>query len=109
MLGDSEFLPFPDHFFDVVYCNDSFHHYPAPEKVLKEVRRVLKAGGAFLLGDCWQPPGARMVVNFYMRHSKEGDVKIYSRAEMVSLLSRQFHDVSWERVGGSACIAMGTK
>lgn len=109
VLGDSEFLPFPDHFFDVVYCNDSFHHYPAPEKVLKEVRRVLKAGGAFLLGDCWQPPGARMVVNFYMRHSKEGDVKIYSRAEMVSLLSRQFHDVSWERVGGSACIAMGTK
>ena len=28
--GDSEHLPFPDQSFDVVYCCDSFHHYPAP-------------------------------------------------------------------------------
>ena len=25
VLGDSEHLPFADNFFDVVYCNDSFH------------------------------------------------------------------------------------
>ena len=37
LLGDSESLPFPDNTFDVVYCNDSFHHYPAPQNVLKEV------------------------------------------------------------------------
>lgn len=28
--GDAEHLPFPDSSFDVVYCNDSFHHYPDP-------------------------------------------------------------------------------
>lgn len=54
LLGDSE-SPFPDNFFDVVYCNDSFHHYPAPRNVLSEVQRVLKPGGTFLMGDCWQP------------------------------------------------------
>lgn len=108
-LGDSEFLPFSDNSFDVVYCNDSFHHYPAPQNVLREVHRVLKLGGTFLLGDCWQPFVGRTIINFYMRHSKSGDVKIYSKAELVSMLSEYFHDVSWEQIGKTACIAMGKK
>lgn len=109
LLGDSESLPFPDNTFDVVYCNDSFHHYPAPRNVLREVHRVLKPGGTFLMGDCWQPAVGRMIMNFYMRHSKEGDVKIYSETELVSMLSEYFHHVSWERMGNTACIAMGEK
>ena len=109
VLGDSEHLPFADNFFDVVYCNDSFHHYPAPENVIREVQRVLKPGGTFLIGDCWQPLVGRAIMNFYMRHSKEGDVKIYSKEEMVSLLSQCFHDVLWEQVGHTACVSMGIK
>ena len=109
ILGDSESLPFSDNAFDVVYCNDSFHHYPAPQNVLREVYRVLKPGSTFLMGDCWQPLVGRAIMNFYMRHSKEGDVKIYSEAEMVSMLSERFRDVSWERIGNTACIAMGKK
>lgn len=109
ILGDSESLPFSDNAFDVVYCNDSFHHYPAPQNVLREVYRVLKPGGTFLMGDCCQPLVGRAIMNFYMRHSKEGDVKIYSEAEMVSMLSERFRDVSWERIGNTACIAMGKK
>lgn len=109
ILGDSESLPFSDNAFDVVYCNDSFHHYTAPQNVLREVYRVLKPGGTFLMGDCWQPLVGRAIMNFYMRHSKEGDVKIYSEAEMVSMLSERFRDVSWERIGNTACIAMGKK
>lgn len=109
VLGDSEHLPFADNFFDVVYCNDSFHHYSAPENVIREVQRVLKPGGTFLIGDCWQPLVGRAIMNFYMRHSKEGDVKIYSKEEMVSLLSQCFHDVLWEQVGHTACVSMGIK
>ena len=109
LLGDSEALPFPDNIFDVVYCNDSCHHYPAPMTVLREVHRVLKPGGTFLMGDCWQPLVGRIIMNFYMRHSKEGDVKIYSEAEIVSMLSKYFRNVSWEQIGNTACIAMGEK
>ena len=109
LLGDSEALPFPDASFDVVFCNDSFHHYPAPRNVLREVRRVLKPGGTFLMGDCWQPFAGRVIMNFYMRHSREGDVKIYSKAELVSMLSEYFRKVSWERAGAAACVAMGVK
>ena len=61
------------------------------------------------MGDCWQPLVGRAIMNFYMRHSKESDVKIYSEAEMVSMLSERFRDVSWERIGNTACIAMGKK
>ena len=109
LLGDSESLPFPDNTFDVVFCNDSFHHYPAPMNVLREVHRVLKPGGTFLMGDCWQPLVGRIIMNFYMRHSKEGDVKICSEAEIVSMLSKYFRNVSWEQIGNTACIAMGEK
>lgn len=109
LLGDSESLPFPDSSFDVVYCNDSFHHYPAPLNVLREVHRVLKLGGTFLLGDCWQPFIGRVIMNVYMRHSKGGDVKIYSKEEVVSMLSQFFHDVFWEQVGNTACIASSRK
>lgn len=58
-IGDAENLPFEDSLFDTVICNDSFHHYPSPDKVVKEVSRVLKKGGLFIIGDCWQPAGAQ--------------------------------------------------
>lgn len=107
--GDSERLPFAARSFDVVYCNDSFHHYPAPEKVLEEVARVLEFGGAFLLGDCWAPQPQRAVLNFFMRWSSEGDVRIYSKKQMRDLLGAQFHGVEWEAVEGSAFVAKGVR
>ena len=79
ILGDSERLPFEDSSFDAIVCNDSFHHYPQPDIVEKEVSRCLKQNGVFIIGDCWQPIGARQIMNYYMKHSNSGDVKIYSK------------------------------
>lgn len=109
ILSDSEQLPFSDSFFDVVYCNDSFHHYPAPDKVLSEVYRVLKPNGIFVMCDCWQPTIGRAIMNFYMKHSKEGDVKIYSENEIRKLFSVHFSKVLWKRIGNTACMACGIK
>ena len=109
VLGDSEQLPFSDCFFDVVYFNDSFHHYPTPDKVLSEVCRVLKPGGIFVMCDCWQPAIGRAIMNFYMKHSKEGDVKIYSEQEIRELFSDHFSKILWERVGNTSCMACGIK
>lgn len=61
------------------------------------------------MGDCWQPYIGRAIMNFYMRHSGEGDVKIYSKEEIVSMFSEYFHDVLWEKIGNTSCIAMGKK
>jgi len=50
-VGDAEALPFPDDSFDVVLNVESSHCYPDVPQFLKEVRRVLRPGGLFLLAD----------------------------------------------------------
>ena len=41
-------------------------------------------------------------MNAWMPHSREGDVRIYSEAEMCRILGTWFSDVSWRRVGQTA-------
>ena len=107
--GDSEHLPFPDRSFDVVYCCDSFHHYPDPAAVIAEVGRVLEFGGVFLLGDIWLPLPGRLVMNPFLRWSREGDVRIYSRREITDLLGQALHQITWRRAGGRAFVARGVR
>lgn len=109
VLGDAENLPFADESFDLVYCNDSFHHYPHPQIVLSEIYRVLKPGGAFLIGDCYQKGIARWIMNMFMRFSSEGDVKIYSEKEMYILMSECFHELRWDKIDGQSFIMTGKK
>ncbi len=40
-------LPFPDASFDHVYSFGVIHHSPAPEKIVREIHRVLRKGGTF--------------------------------------------------------------
>jgi ubiquinone/menaquinone biosynthesis C-methylase UbiE len=45
---DAERLPFDDHTFDVVYSWGVIHHSEHPERIIAEIHRVLRPGGAFL-------------------------------------------------------------
>ncbi|WP_315436220.1 class I SAM-dependent methyltransferase [uncultured Selenomonas sp.] len=47
--GSVESLPFEDGHFDAVVTVESFYFWPNPEECLKEVARVVKKGGTFLL------------------------------------------------------------
>ena len=47
--GSVEALPFADNTFDKITTVESFYFWPDPPENLKEVRRVLKPGGTFLL------------------------------------------------------------
>ncbi len=49
--GSAEQLPFPDGTFDVVISNGVFNLIPDKAKALREVFRVLKPSGRFLLAD----------------------------------------------------------
>jgi len=51
VVGSADALPYPDESFDIVACSQSFHHYPYPEKAMREARRVLKPGGLYILSD----------------------------------------------------------
>ena len=109
LLCDAARLPLRDGSFDVAWCNDSFHHYPDPERAAFQAWLVLAPGGALVVGDAWQPAPARAIMNAWVPHSKEGDVRIYSEAEMRRILGTWFSDVSWRRVSQTACVAVARK
>ena len=108
--GDAENLPFDDGVFDLLICNDSFHHYPAPAKALSEFRRVLRPEGRLLISDYHVGFPLRQLMNLFIRFGRDGDVRIYSRKEIVHLLSEaSFGDISYESVHTTGCIVMGRK
>ncbi len=47
--GFGENIPFPDKYFDVVFCSNALDHVEAPENTVAEIHRVLKAEGHFVL------------------------------------------------------------
>jgi ubiquinone/menaquinone biosynthesis C-methylase UbiE len=51
VAGDVEALPFKDGAFDVVTCRIAAHHFADVATAVREVRRVLRPGGSFLLQD----------------------------------------------------------
>lgn len=83
--GDAENLPFGDNSFDIVICNDSFHHYPDPGKALSEFMRVLRLGGTLLVSDYCIVFPLRQLMNLFIRHGHDGDVHIYSKGELSGL------------------------
>ena len=87
----------------------SFHHYPDPALAAFQVWRALRPGGTFVVGDVWQPAPARAVMNAWMPHSAEGDVRIYSEGEMREILGTWFGSVSWRRIGLTSCVAIARK
>jgi ubiquinone/menaquinone biosynthesis C-methylase UbiE len=46
LLGDSMLLPFAEASFDVVVCAQVYEHVPDPRRMIAEIRRVLRPGGA---------------------------------------------------------------
>ena len=49
--GSALDIPFDNETFDTVSCRAAFHHFAAPEQVLKEIVRVLKPKGEILIAD----------------------------------------------------------
>ncbi len=54
-IADAEALPYPDASFDVVTCRVAPHHFPNVARFVREVARVLRSGGVFVLDDTIAP------------------------------------------------------
>ncbi len=80
-LGNSDEIPFPDEFFDKVYCNMVVYFWDQPEQHLKEVYRVLKPEGKFYTG-------IRSKESMQMLPFVDFGFNLYTKSEWCSILGK---------------------
>lgn len=99
-VADSEHLPFATGSFDAVTCANSFHHYPHPKAVVREMLRVLRADGWLLVIDGWPDHWAgRIIYDLVITRVEGGDVRHVESHEMVRLLEGVgFREVTQKRI-----------
>lgn len=87
-------LPFEDDYFDVVFCLNSFHHYPDQKKALREMYRVLKKGGTMVLLDPFLDNFLRRLWCLLLNVlHKESDVVYHTKKEMSNLVQNYFQSI----------------
>lgn len=101
IAGDIEKMPFPKHSFDVIVCTDVLEHLIDPEIALKEIFRVLKAGG-ILIGSV---PSEYLL--WHLRflsstHPGEPYHQLYKKDEVKALFKKYDKIISLEK----ACFGM---
>ncbi len=87
-IADAEAIPFEDGSFDIVTCRIAPHHFPDPGRFVREVARVLRPGGRFVLIDSTVPEGD--AGGFYNRFELLRDpshVRSLTRGEWESLIA----------------------
>ncbi len=80
VAAPAEALPFADASFDVLTCRIAAHHFADPTAFVREVSRVLRPGGLFLLVDNIAPLDAETarLMNEIERRRDPGHVEAYS-------------------------------
>jgi ubiquinone/menaquinone biosynthesis C-methylase UbiE len=88
VAGDVEALPFRDGAFDVVTCRIAAHHFASVPAAVREVRRVLRPGGSFLLQDILGHDDAEAAafVTEVERRRDPSHVRAYRAAEWKAFL-----------------------
>ncbi|HEX9709559.1 MAG TPA: methyltransferase domain-containing protein [Candidatus Thermoplasmatota archaeon] len=66
--GNAERIPFPDGHFDCVTAVVSFHHFEDQGAALKEIRRVLRAGGRMIIFEFAKTQGPGRFLKFLLLH-----------------------------------------
>lgn len=88
VAGDVGALPFDDGAFDTVTCRIAAHHFADPAAAVREVHRVLRRGGSFLLQDILghDEPGANAFITEVERRRDPSHVRAYRAAEWAAFL-----------------------
>src|SRR5215467_14171971 len=84
-LGDVLSLPYPDHHFSIVASRFVFHHLLDPLAVLKEMKRVCKAGGRVVVADTTPRPEKADALNAMERLRDPTHVRAMPEEELKSL------------------------
>ena len=84
VLGDSENMPFEDHFFDAITVAFGVRNFEHLEKGLSEILRVLKPGGIFVILETSVPDKTpyRQGYNFYSKNILPLIGKLFSKDDV---------------------------
>jgi ubiquinone/menaquinone biosynthesis C-methylase UbiE len=83
--GDVSALPYGDGEFDIVTCRFAFHHFPEPLRVLREMRRVGRAGGRVVVADSAPAAGKDEAFNAMERLRDPSHTRALPPEEMAAL------------------------
>jgi len=88
VVMDVEALAFADEIFDAVTCRIAPHHFLDIEKAIREIARVTKRGGCFVLEDSYSPQAKRLddFINGVERLRDPTHIRSYTKIEWRRML-----------------------
>ncbi len=87
--GNIEQIPYDDKHFDLVVSSGVLHYVSSPEDMAREVQRVLKPQGHFVLIDMAQESLVTKVSSAFRKLTDPGAVRFYRMQSAIDLLSSQ--------------------
>ncbi len=89
-VGEGERLPLPDDCFDLVTCSYSFASFPAPQKIVQEMRRVTRPGGRLGIVEAVAPEeeSRRRRLNRLEELRSRAPTRLLSLKDLVALLTQ---------------------
>ena len=99
-VADAEQLPFADSSFDRVTCRIAPHHFPNVAQAVKEIARVLKPHGVFLLIDSISPsePALDSFLNTFEKQRDNSHGRSWTVEEWYRFFSDAGLQVEYEEV-----------
>ncbi len=89
LQANSASIPYQDGTFTHLLCTNSFHHYPEPLNVLKEMKRVLTPGGQLVIFE--NAPELSWYTwawDRFLRLIEKGHVRYYPSNELGMMIER---------------------
>jgi len=92
--ADASDLPFEDNSFDSVCISNSLHHLPNMEKILTEMKRVLKDGGNFIINEMYCNDQNEAQISHVLLHHWFAKIdKISGRYHDETFTNKQIEDI----------------
>ncbi len=92
ILADAEYIPLTDETFSKIICLDLLEHVLEPEKVIMEMKRLLRKDGKIIL----EVPSTGVVSSLLTGDFHDGHLRYYTRKKIGDILHK--HELSIEKL-----------